>query len=65
MKITKTTTLEKVLKIKNAEKVLSKYNLPCLTCPMAQMEMNSLKLGDICNMYGIDLEKVLKELNKL
>ncbi len=50
MKITKTTTLEKVLKIKNAEKVLSKYNLPCLTCPMAQMEMSSLKLGDICNM---------------
>ena len=65
MKITKTTTLEKVLKIKGAEKVLSKYNFPCLTCPMAQMEMNSLKLGDICNMYGIDLEKVLKELNKL
>ena len=65
MKINKTTTLEKVLKIKGAEKVLSKYNFPCLTCPMAQMEMNSLKLGDICNMYGIDLEKVLKELNKL
>lgn len=65
MKITKTTTLEKVLKIKGAEKVLSKYNFPCLTCPMAQMEMNSLKLGDICSMYGIDLEKVLKDLNKL
>jgi len=33
-----------------------------LGCAMAQMEMDSLKLGDICNMYGLD--KMLKELNK-
>ena len=65
MKITKDTVLEKVLEIKGAEKILSNYNFPCLTCPMAQLEMNSLKLGDICSMYGIDLEKVLKELDKL
>ena len=65
MKFTKNTTLEVALKIKEAEKVLSKHNFPCLTCPMAQMEMNELKLGDICNMYGIDLDKVLKDLNKL
>ncbi|MBU1205059.1 MAG: DUF1858 domain-containing protein [Nanoarchaeota archaeon] len=63
MKITKDTTLAKVLEINGAEKILLKYEMPCLHCPMAQMEMASLKLGDICNMYGINLDKLLKELN--
>jgi len=62
MKVTKDTTLAKVLEIKGAEKILSKFEMPCLGCAMAQMEMDSLKLGDICNMYGLD--KMLKELNK-
>lgn len=65
MKITKDTTLAKVLEIKGAEKILSEFQMPCLHCPMAQMEMASLKLGGICNMYGIDLKKLLEELNKL
>jgi len=65
MKITKDTTLAKVLEIKGAEKTLSKFQMPCLGCAMAQMEMDSLKLGDICNVYGLDLDKLLKELNKI
>ena len=65
MKITKDITLAKVLEINGAEKILLKFQMPCLHCPMAQMEMASLKLGDICNMYGIDLDKLLKELNSL
>ena len=64
MKITKDTTLAKVLEIKDAEKILSKFQMPCLGCPMAQMEMDTLKLGDICNMYCIDLDKLLKKLNE-
>lgn len=64
-KITKDTTLEKILKLKGADKILEKYNLPCLHCPMARMEMGSLKLGDICKTYGIDINELLKELNKL
>jgi len=63
MKLTKNTTLAEVLKINGAEKVLSKFQVPCLGCAMAQMEMDSLKLGDICNMYGLDIDKLLKELN--
>jgi len=63
MKLTKDTTLERVLKIKGSEKILAKHNFPCITCPMAKMEMASLKLGDVCSMYGVDLEKLLKELN--
>ena len=65
MKITKNTTLDKILKVKGAEEVLAKHNVPCLTCPMAQMEMDTLNIGDICNMYNIDLKKVLEDLNKL
>ena len=64
-KIDKNTTLEKILKIKGAEVVLEKYGLPCMHCPMAQTELPYLKLGDVCMNYGIDLEKVLKELGKL
>ena len=63
MKITKDTTLAKVLDIKGAEKILSEFQMSCLGCAMAQMEMDSLKLGDICSMYGINLNKLLEELN--
>ena len=65
MKLTKNTTLAEVLKINGAEKILSKFQVPCLGCAMAQMEMDTLNLGDICNMYGINLKKMLEELNKI
>jgi hypothetical protein len=31
---------------------------------MAEMELSSLKIGEVCKMYRLDLEKILKELNK-
>ena len=64
-KITADTTLEEVLKIKGGEAVLEKFEFPCLHCPMAQMEMSYLKLGDVCKTYGLDLEGVLVALKKL
>jgi len=63
-KITKDTVLEEVLKIDGAQEVLTKFNFPCLTCPMAKIEMNILKVGQVCDMYGIDSEKLLNELNE-
>ena len=62
--ITKNTILSEVLKEKGAEKILAKYNLPCLTCPMAKFEIESLKLGQVCGTYGIDIKKLLEELNE-
>jgi hypothetical protein len=53
MKITKDSNLAEILELKRAEKILAKYNLPCLTCPFASMEMERLKIGQICKMYGI------------
>ncbi len=64
-KITDNTTLAKLLENPTAEKVLLKYNLPCLGCPFAKMEMENLKIGDICKMYEIDGENLIKELNGL
>ncbi|MDP2951601.1 MAG: hypothetical protein Q8N55_04430 [bacterium] len=63
MRITKTTTLENILEIPNVEQILSKHKVPCLTCPMAKFEMATLRIGDICKMYGIDEKELLKELN--
>ncbi len=62
--INKDTILSKVLEEKDAEEILAKYNFPCLTCPMAKFEMESLKLGQVCETYGINIEKLLAELNK-
>jgi len=62
-KITKNATLAELLENPEAQKILAKYNLPCLGCPFAKMEMENLKIGDICQMYNIDAEKLLKELN--
>jgi len=62
-KITENTTLAEILEKPELIKILVKYNLPCLSCPFAKMEIEGLKIGDVCRMYDIDVEKLLKELN--
>ncbi len=64
-KVSEDTSLAEILKIPQADKILAKYNLPCLTCPFAKLEMEKLKIGDICKMYKINLKNLLKELNKI
>ncbi|MDD2696917.1 MAG: DUF1858 domain-containing protein [Candidatus Pacebacteria bacterium] len=61
-KITKNTTLSELLENPKAVEVLAKYHLPCLGCPFAETEMETLKIGEICKMYGLNLEKLLKDL---
>ena len=63
-KITKDTMLEEILKDPSTAKILTKYNLPCLFCPLAVFEMNMLKIGEVAKAYGINLKKLLMELNK-
>jgi len=62
--ITENTTLAEILEKPELVKILAKYNLPCLTCPFAKMEMENLKIGQVCQMYDINAEKLLKELNE-
>ena len=62
--ITKNSTLKDILEIKGAEKILADNRVPCLSCPMAAMEISELKLGEVCEAYGLDLKKILQDLNK-
>jgi len=64
-KITQNTTLKKILEVRGSDEVLAKYGVPCLSCPMASLEINRLKIGEVCKMYGLNLEKILEELNKI
>ena len=63
--ITKETKLSVILKNPESQEILVKYKLPCLGCAFAHMEMDKLKIGEVCEMYGLDLKGLLKELNKL
>ncbi|NCC70336.1 DUF1858 domain-containing protein [bacterium] len=64
MKFNKNTKLSKILENPKGDEVLHSNGVPCVTCPMAKFEMDSLEIGQICEMYGLDLEKILKELNE-
>jgi len=63
-KITKESTLADVMKIEGSSEVLAENNVPCVTCPFARMEMDQLKIGQICEQYGIDCDLLLTELNE-
>ncbi|MEM7826903.1 MAG: hypothetical protein QXQ40_01620 [Candidatus Aenigmatarchaeota archaeon] len=65
MKFTESTTLEEILKHHDTYKILLKYNLPCLHCPMAAYEIKKLKIGEVAKIYGIDAKALLKELNNI
>ncbi|MFH1582476.1 MAG: hypothetical protein ABIA08_01820 [bacterium] len=63
--IKKDTILSEIIKNTKAQEILVKYKLPCLGCAFAHMEMDKLKIGEVCEMYGLDIKGLLKELNKL
>jgi hypothetical protein len=63
MKITSKTTLAKIMDKKGGNEILMKNGVPCLACPMAEMEIDKLKIGEVCKMYGLNLKKIIKELN--
>ncbi|MCX6724146.1 MAG: hypothetical protein NT155_03200 [Candidatus Staskawiczbacteria bacterium] len=65
VKATSKTTLNKIIGMKNGEKILLKHSVPCLSCPMASFEIDKLKIGEVCKMYGLNLKKILKELNEI
>jgi hypothetical protein len=64
MNFDKNTKLSAIIQNPKYNEVLHREGVPCVTCPMAKFEMDSLEIGQICEMYGLDLEKILNELNK-
>lgn len=63
-KITKKSTLGEAFNHPNGEEILAKHGVPCVSCPMASMELEKLTLEDIANQYNVDLEGLLEKLNK-
>ncbi len=62
--ITKETKLSEILTKPELIEVLEKYHLPCLACPLARFEIENLEIGKVCELYGIEAEKLIKELNR-
>lgn len=61
MEITKDTLISDALKINpKAAEILMGFGMGCLGCPSSQME----SLEQAAEIHGIDLEKLLEELNK-
>ncbi len=61
---TEDTILSKILETEEGRRVLQENGVPCLSCAMAAGEIDFLKIGEVSDMYGLDKEKILKELNK-
>lgn len=64
MKITKKTTLEKILEKQRGEEILTKHGVPCVSCPMAKFEIEKLEIGEVCKMYGLPIKDIINDLNK-
>ncbi len=64
MKFNKNTKLSEIIQESKGNEVLHSNGVPCVTCPMAQFELEILEIGQICEMYGLNLGKILKELNE-
>lgn len=64
MEYTEKTTLKQVLSHEKGEEILEKYEVPCLGCIMAKFEEDELTIGAICEMYDLNLEGILEDLNK-
>jgi hypothetical protein len=63
-KVTENTVLSSILDNPKTKKVLADYSVPCLTCPFAAEEIENLKIGYICKTYGINVKKIINDLNK-
>lgn len=59
------TTLGEIINIEGVNKILEDFHVPCVSCPFAQFELNSLSLGDVCRLYGINEKKLIEAINDL
>ena len=64
MKVDRHTKLENK-KLKGMKKILTNHRVPCVTCPLAKVEMDNLEIGYICSMYGLNEKELLLNINKI
>lgn len=62
-KYTAGNTLAEIIQDPKNQEILAQNHVPCLSCPMAGLEMPTLTLGQVCEMYGLELDKILEQLN--
>jgi hypothetical protein len=62
--VTEKSTLKEVLEHEGLEEVLMENGFPCVSCPMAKMEMDKLEIGFVCDRYDIDKVQLIKKLNE-
>lgn len=65
MDVDKDTKLGEILEKQEAAKVLAQNKVPCLGCPMANIEMDQITLAQICEAYGLDYEKIKEDLKEV
>jgi len=63
-KFNKDSKLSEIIASEKGRQILMEFGVPCPTCPFFAAEAEKLTIGDVCNMYGIDVEKLLEALNK-
>lgn len=63
--ITEEMTLREIMEFPGAVEILQKYRLPCLSCPMAAIEIAKVRIGEVARTYGIDVKALIRELNEL
>ena len=63
-RISEETSLAEVMRRPETLQVLVNHGIPCVACPMARFEMESLRVGDVAKAYGIDVDRLMKDLNE-
>jgi len=63
-KFNENSKLSEVIITEKGKEILTTFGVPCPTCPFFAAEAEKLTIGDVCKMYGINVEKLLEELNK-
>jgi len=62
-KVTEDSMLGRIIHDERIIPLLEKYNFPCVGCPLAQYELEKLKVVEIAKFYGINAEEMIKEIN--
>ncbi len=62
-KITKDTTVDEAMKVPGVTDVLKQYGVSGGLASFAEAEMGKMKIGQVCQQYGVDCGKLLTELN--
>jgi len=63
-KIGENTKLVEIIRNEKMRKILEKHGIPCVGCPFFVFEAERLTLKEVCEVYKVDTEKLIKELNK-